>query len=195
MPPFTARPPITRFALPLAVTIALSFAVSASAEDFTPVSENVGSADLEDAALELNFPLDSSTRDVVALEAVPEVHHLGNDEFTGSVNSQFQKNSEGRRYQAEFRLAADQLPPRYTEAEVWMMDKGVQCPSRIHINGELLDDRMTNSSRDGSFGEVTAEFDAWLLREGVNSISITTISCSGDLDDMEFVNVQIRLYP
>ena len=74
-----------------------------------------------------------------------------------------------------------------------MMTKGVQCPHAIQINGHTIDAALSKSPRDGSFGEFSAGFDPDLLRAGDNSIEITTVDCAGDLDDYEFVNLQIHL--
>ncbi len=75
------------------------------------------------------------------------------------------------------------------------MAKGVQCPHQIRINGRRLRKRLDDSPRDGSFGEFTASFKPAWLEAGTNKIKITAKSCSGDLDDFEFVNLQIRLLP
>ena len=74
-----------------------------------------------------------------------------------------------------------------------MMAKGVQCPHEIRSNGHTIDAALAKSPRDGSFGEFSAGFDPDLLRAGDNSIEITTVDCAGDLDDYEFVNLQIHL--
>ena len=121
------------------------------------------------------------------------MHHLGNNLFEGSINSQFQKEAEGKSYEADFELTASQLPPFTREAEVWLMTKGVQCPHPIIINGHELEDRMEGSPRDGSFGEFSMPFDPAWLREGTNTIEIHSTSCRGDLDDFEFVNMQVRM--
>ena len=63
------------------------------------------------------------------------------------------------------------------------------------INGELLDGRLDQAPDDGSFGEFRTEIDPDLLLPGTNLLEIRTSSCRGDLDDFEFVNVQIELTP
>jgi hypothetical protein len=76
-----------------------------------------------------------------------------------------------------------------------MMTKGVQCPHEVHVNGQQLDAGLNRSPDDGSFGENAVSFDTSLLQVGENTIEIQDISCSGDLDDFEFVNLQVRLHP
>ena len=129
----------------------------------------------------------------MALEAEPTVHHLGNDRWEGTINSQFQKTAEGRRFTSEFELSASQLPPHYSRAAVTLLAKGVQCPHQIYINGFRLRQRLDSSPADGSFGEFSARFPPEILSEGINLIQIRAVSCMGDLDDFEFVNVRIQL--
>jgi len=169
------------------------FAVSASKPGYSPATITAAAEELHGRVLERDFELSPLREDVIALEAQPEVHHLGNDRHTGRINSQFQRTSEGARYEASFTVAAAQLRPFFNRAEVWMLCKGVQSPNRIRINGELLDRRLDDSPRDGSYGEFSARFDVSLLREGENTIVIQSVNDLGDLDDFEFVNVQIRL--
>ena len=76
-----------------------------------------------------------------------------------------------------------------------MLVKGVQLESRIRINGHLLDQRLDDSPNDGSFGRFTAPFNPALLRADTNTIEITADRLGSDIDDFEFVNLQIRLSP
>ncbi|RJP42039.1 MAG: hypothetical protein C4547_01025 [Phycisphaerales bacterium] len=169
------------------------FAVSAVKDGFVPKSANVPAAQLEGTTLTLDFALAPRSENVVAVEEEPELHHLGNNRFEGRINSQFQKRAEGSEYAGAFELSRTQTPPQIKRAEVRMLVKGVQCPTQIRINGELLEQRIDGAPQDGSFGEFRAAFDPHLLRRGANMISVRTISCRGDLDDMEFVNVQLWL--
>ena len=57
----------------------------------------------------------------------------------------------------------------------------------------MLPQRLDSSPEDGSFGEFTAEFDPALLHEGINTLEIQGVRCRGDVDDFEFVNIQLRL--
>lgn len=168
------------------------FAASASHEGYVPKAMNVASADLEQAAVLGNFELIPLRGDIIAIEDVPHVHHLGNDRFDGRINSQFQERSEGDQYNATFELTASQLHPDVDNAEIYLLVRGAQVDNEIRINGHLLDEYLDEAPRDGSFGEFTATFAVdWLLR-GENQLQITARSGS-DLDDFEFVNVQIRL--
>ena len=169
------------------------FALSAAHEKYVPQSVSIPAALLDEGLLNQDFALSPKSADVIALEIEPEVHHLGNDRFEGVINSQFQKESEGQRFQASFELTAEQLqtPPR--RAVIRLMAKGVQCPHRMFINGTRLRRRLDEAPDDGSFGELAARIPVELLVEGENLLEIQAVSCSGDLDDFEFVNVRIEL--
>lgn len=171
------------------------FALSASRAGYVPESLNIEAARIRGQTLTVNFALSRQTELVIALEADPDVHHLGNDRFQGRINSQFQRKTEGRTYRATFEVSRDQLPPNYTRAEVILMVKGVQCPHQVRINSRLIGERLADAPHDGSFGEYRAAFDPGWLIEGKNQFKIRARMCGGDLDDFEFVNVQIRLRP
>jgi len=167
-------------------------ALSASHEGYLPEASNVASSELKRSTVTRDFQLKPLQNDIIAIEAVPEVHHLGNDIFDGRINSLFQKKSEGLVFTAEFVLTPEQIPPFISHAEIVLMVKGAQVGNELRINGNLLEARMNRSPRDGSFGEFIAEFPASWLIEGINSLQIKSVRGS-DLDDFEFVNVQIRL--
>ncbi len=168
------------------------FAVSASKSGYRPKTRNVAHRAVAGRSMRLNFTLRPESLQVVALEDSPIVHHLGNDAYQGRINSQFQREAEGRRYTFEFNLSAGQLVAG--QAEVELLAKGVQCPHKIAVNGRFLDDRLDESPEDGSFGVFVAAFDAEWLQAGANTLEIRAVSCNGDLDDFEFINPQIRLH-
>ena len=171
------------------------FALSASRIGYLPESLNIPRSRVARRELTVNFALSPQSELVIALEEEPVVHHLGNDRFEGRINSQFQRESEGRTFRDEFEVTRDQLPPNYSRAEIRFLVKGVQCPHQVRINGRLVKQRLARAPSDGSFGEYRAAFDPGWLLEGENQFKIRARSCGGDLDDFEFVNVQIRLMP
>ena len=116
--------------------------------------------------------------------------------FTSSVSPVFLFQFQDRvLFEAEFELAATQLSPHSTRAEVVLLAKGVQRRHKIRINGATLEQRLEETPDDGGFGEFRASFDADLLRRGPNKIEIIAKPSSSDIDDFEFVNVQILLSP
>jgi len=171
------------------------FALSASLEGYLPGTANIRLAAIAEKPAAVDFALFPLTESVIALEEAPDVHHLGNDRFEGRINSQFQKPSEGRRFRATFEITDAQIDAQYQRAEVELMAKGVQCPHQIRINGHLLRERLDHSPSRGGFGRFTAQFRPSWLKLGKNRLKITAQSCRGDLDDFEFVNVQIKLSP
>ena len=146
-----------------------------------------------DAQVTRDFALQPEQANIIVLEADPQVHHLGNNEFEGRINSQFQTRADGLEYNAEFTLQATHLPPRARRVEIVLMAKGAQALNAISINGEPLATRLNGSPRDGSFGEFRIEVPLTLLREGANTISIRSSDSEGDLDDFEFVNPQVHV--
>ncbi len=168
-------------------------AVTASLDDYIPESVNIPSNRLR-GGLRHDFLLRPIERDVISLERDPEVHHLGNSDYSGSINSQFQKrDAEGVECEATFVLAADQTAPAVSGAEIVMLAKGCQAPNEIRINGNLIEKRLTGSPQDGSFGEYRAAFPASWLAAGANTLHIRSTRGNADLDDFEFVNVRILL--
>jgi hypothetical protein len=61
------------------------------------------------------------------------------------------------------------------------------------VNGHRLTGTDELTPADGSYGDLVYPFDRSWLRAGKNEIKISATICNGDLDDFEFVNVQIRL--
>lgn len=168
------------------------FALSATHAGYVPASANVSALKVRGRTHALDFALAPGSGRVVAIESDPQVHHLGNDLFEGRINSQFQKSSEGRSLERVFELTADQLAgagrPRLS-----LMARGVQCPHQVRVNGRLLAARLGESPADGSFGRVELEVAAGWLVGGANVVSIRAVACNGDLDDFEFVNLQLEL--
>ncbi len=169
-------------------------AVTATRRGYTPGSIGLPAAELS-GGLRHDFRLVPAERTTIALETDPQVHHLGDGEFEGQINSQFQKPCEGRVYEAAFRLTEPQAAAAggRGEAEVLLLAKGLQGVNEIRINGNLLDDRFTGSPADGSFGAFRARFPAEWLRAGDNTLGITSVRGAHDFDDFEFVNPRIRV--
>jgi len=169
-------------------------AITATRSGYLPESHNVRSADLQRKGARVDFSLRLENESVIAVEEDPVVHHLGNDRFDPiPINSKFQRKSEGTSYATEFRMSRSQVRQRPNRAVITMKARGIQCVPDIRINGSLLAKRTEKSPADGSYGALTVPFDPVLLREGANEIRIDSVDCNGDLDDFEFVNLQIRL--
>jgi len=171
------------------------FAISASKEGYVPESTNVEAARLKGRTITVNFELRREGKEVIVTEVEPELHHLGDDRFDGTINSQFQKRSEGASWRAEFSVSAEQLPPQFTRGEVRLLVKGVQRRHTVFVNDTKLEKRLDDAPEDGSFGEFRAPFQGSVLREGNNTVAVVAAPSDVDIDDFEFVNMQIHLFP
>ncbi len=168
-------------------------AVVAFREGYEASAANVSRADLRKGA-RLVFVLFPESAMVIALEENPVVHHLGNDEFTGRINSQFQKDSEGLSYRRGFRMVGIQSPDRLERVTLRLLVKGAQISNEIRINGRVLTSRLSDSPDDGSFGEFSIGIPLGLLRKGENRLEIRSIrEQDTDYDDFEFTNVRLEL--
>lgn len=170
-------------------------AISASHAGYLPRSQNMAAGAESQETVTVDFALQPETELVIAVEETPTVHHLGNDHFEGSINSQFQRESEGTRLNLSFNIPPGRLAPHLKRAEIELLTKGVQCPHMFRLNGRRLPSRLRESPGDGSFGKFAATFDISLLREGRNSLVVRNVMCRDDTDDFEFINIQIRLTP
>ncbi|MFG0252069.1 MAG: hypothetical protein ACF8NJ_04260, partial [Phycisphaerales bacterium JB038] len=163
-------------------------AISASCEDYDPASANVPAAELKRRAVERDFALARSRQDVIVIEDDPEVHHLGDNAFSGRINSRFQKQSEGRRYESTFPVTAAQLGSQGGEAVIRLLARGTERNNLIRINGHTLNTPLIGSPRDGRFGVFQAAFPTSWLHEGSNTLVIQSAwanSAHSDLDDFE----------
>jgi len=117
--------------------------------------------------------------------------HLGDDSFTGSQNSQFQKSSDSRTglvFQFNEPFNASQIT-------VTFIAKGINaesCSSVINYasNSDLLDQRILQSSPvDGSYRIQRYVFSA----SGGTGIGIIPGQCNNsDIDDFEFTRITIE---
>jgi len=170
-------------------------AVTASAEGYVPAATNVAERQIE-RGVWIVFSLAPVDRWTIAVEEDPEVHHLGNDEFTGRINSRFQRRSEGIRLEMDFELDPDQVPPAIEGAELRLLVKGAQNANPVFVNGRRLRETLEDSPADGSFGEFRIPIPPETLRIGRNVLEFRSTDRRGtDLDDFEFVNVRVILEP
>lgn len=122
------------------------------------------------------------------------VHHLGDSNFGGSINSQFQKEAEGVQLTVEFDIAG--LSVASGTPTLHYLAKGVQTGSlhyanEIRLNG-VLQGHMQDSPRDGSYSAEQLVLHVGDLSPGVNTLTITSGYQFGDNDDFEFTNLLLR---
>ena len=137
-----------------------------------------------DTSVSANIEMVPVSSDFTLIEANPTVHHLGDDTFGGSENSQFQRTSEGVSLVRNFNVTADQADS--TEIFLRWVAKGIQFDNRILINGQLLSVTPTTNT-DGSFNEQSIALAVGgILVEGSNTIEIQSED-GNTFDDFEFV--------
>lgn len=121
----------------------------------------------------------------------PRAHHLGDDLYTGLANSQFQLPTEGLRYQTSFNLP---LPPGQIERAILRLTvKGAEFNNPIEINGHKVG-YLKLKNNFGNSGELQLEIPANVLRNGSNTLSISSYY-DNDYDDFEFSNVRLEIVP
>jgi len=129
------------------------------------------------------------------------VWHLGDDQFDGTVNSQFQKKSDGP--QLVFVIAdwAAKVQAGYTRATVYLDAKGWQsnlCQNLIGLAGDVGYVTLPggNSPADGYWGggkQVPFEFAIAQVGSQSAELRVTSGSCGGstDLDDFEINRIRV----
>jgi hypothetical protein len=121
-----------------------------------------------------------------------ELTHLGDDNFTGSTNSQLQVSSQGLRWAARVEaVTAAQLYDYPAGICVTLDARGVdRTDSKIIFEGETVP--LWGSPADGSFGRQTHCFNT---KPGTHvsgsSLAIESKATNGDYDDFEFINVTV----
>lgn len=167
-------------------------ALTASLDGYTPSAINIAQRDLR-AGRRFVVRLRKIDPFVIVMEDEPEVHHLGNDEFSGRINSQFQRRSEGLVLQMPFEMteAHANLPLR--GAELRLLVKGTQAPNPVRINGRQIA-TLAQSPNDGGFGEQVISIPSGVLKLGRNVLELESVARPGsDKDDYEFVNPRVVL--
>ena len=167
-------------------------ALTATSEGYMPGAINIAQRDLrlERRVVVRLTPIDPH---VIVMEPEPEVHHLGNDEFSGRINSQFQRRSEGLKLQIPFEMTRDHAALPLRSAELRLFVKGTQAQNPVRVNGRRIA-ALAQSPDDGSFGEQAIPIPAGVLRLGRNVLEIESVARRGsDFDDFEFVNPRVVL--
>jgi hypothetical protein len=100
-------------------------------------------------------------------------------------------STEGSTYSKSFTVNSAQLV--FASATLSITHRGAGSDDRITINGTLIT-LLNNSPADGSLGISTIPFDKSLLKEGTNTITITSVKTGADaydIDDFEFNDLYI----
>lgn len=172
-------------------------AITAVHPEYEPASENVRAARRDEAVVRRDFELMPERSDMIAIEEVPEVRHVGDDSFSGRVNSRFQRPSEGPSVTLEFEVDPEWLIAARDAGgtvRLVVLARGCQRDNPVEINGRRIRRGLSDSPSDGRFGEVRRSFRASMLRPGRNTITIRSAASGigSDIDDFEFVNPRIE---
>ncbi|WP_230660907.1 carboxypeptidase-like regulatory domain-containing protein [Psychrobacter sp. I-STPA10] len=122
-----------------------------------------------------------------------QVHHLGDSNYTGSENSQFQYlNAHGKQWSATAKLSAAQKA-KYNQLCIQGSYKGIQRPNEIIVSNGTVNKVSITSDTDplGGYSELEncVSIDEFKANEEL-TLSIKSVYSQGDYDDFEFVNVR-----
>lgn len=141
----------------------------------------------------VDFVINPIKANEVVLEIEPKVHHLGDDSYSGSINSQFQKNTEGISFSKTFDITPSQYND-YEKAILQFEAKGIQDnDNKLLINSRSY--ILSTSPTDGSYQSYSIELEKSTYQEGSNNLSITsgiTNADGSDYDDFEFANIVLE---
>jgi len=173
-----------------------SFAMSVATTGYIPQAIFFQKDSMLDGTLynERDIAMQPLLTTTVVIEPEPILHHLGDNKFGGPLNSQFQRTSEGIRYERVFRLTQSQVD--HESFILTMNIKGVDSNTKtaLQINeGTIIDIPTTDSF--GNFSPVGFRgFVQDHLRVGENVLYIESgfKSESDDYDDIEFINPLIN---
>lgn len=120
-----------------------------------------------------------------------DLHHLGDGEYSGQINSQFQEGVEGEHLSATFRL--NDVQAGATGATLRFALRGSQCGNPVSVNGQEVA-ALGTSDASGDVSNWSVEVNASVLRSGENTFAVEAGSCDPtDLDDFEISNVRLFL--
>ncbi|GEM_PF-6366381 len=144
-------------------------------------------------------PLSDSDVLIKSTNGIPpsELHHLGDNNFQGSVNSQLQISSQGLEWGGRIEGIDKSLLYKYPAGicvtlDIRGVDPGNPSHNKIIFEGEQKD--LNPSPSDGSFGRQTHCFNK-MPATHVSGSSLKIESHhdgSGDYDDFEFINVKVH---
>lgn len=154
---------------------------------------NIDHSQIKPFALTVSGAIDAKSNKNIDCEAVPfdvkvresGLHHLGNDQFGGSANSQLQNSAEG--LERSFFFSLNSVPSSMPRLQIYA--RGVQEPTEIILNGITVD-KLGNSDPDGDLSRWDFQLTAnpnTVLKAGNNVLTIKTgANGSSDWDDIEF---------
>ena len=120
-----------------------------------------------------------------------ELIHLGDNNFSGSINSQFQKASDGIEYSFDIANSNN----TNTKLKIGFDAKGLQ-PNEERVSARVIFGQQTieleMSPTDGSYAEYELEFENELGVETIKFITSDPRPSDGDVDDWEFTGFYVK---
>ncbi len=134
----------------------------------------------------LSVPCKETPSTVLVKET--SLHHLGNDQYGGSANSQHQLPTEGIERSFSFYLSG--IPGTMPYLQLYA--RGIEHPTEIKING-ITTNKLGNSSSDGDLSKWDIQLNPDVIpsnvfQAGYNTLTIKTGAndASDPWDDIEF---------
>lgn len=120
-----------------------------------------------------------------------ELHHLGDGEYDGEINANFQKPIEGPELTREFRLS--QIQNDVSGAELVYTIRGAELNNEVSLNGVVLAE-ASSAPADGTASDQRLRVRPEILRVGTNTLEVRAdANRQRDLDDFEIANIRLVL--
>jgi hypothetical protein len=137
---------------------------------------------------------------VAVVEVEAPVHHLGDSNFSGTENSQFQR-PDAESVSLSLPFDVDSASLAFAHAKLEYVAKGIECADRITINATSVYTTPV-SPAGGGYGSFSIDLPVARLLAGANTISVKAVGPSdgpnacppggGGIDDFEMANLLIR---
>ncbi|WP_157474300.1 LamG-like jellyroll fold domain-containing protein [Leucothrix mucor] len=168
---------------------ATTYLIYAFQEGYHPATETLQIS--SEDSYQVDFVINPIKANEVVLEIEPKVHHLGDDGYSGSANSQFQKVTEGTQFSKSFDVSALQYNG-YEKASLSFKAKGIQTGGMLSVNSSSF--KLDASPSDGSYKTYTIALEKSGYQLGSNDLAvISQMSGFLDYDDFEFANIVLTL--
>ena len=171
------------------------FAMTASKTEYVTGSKTLAKPD--GTLITVDFVLEPIANKVI-VEVEKDLHHLGDDTWSpASINSQFQRSSEGLELVMSFQIT--DYHRSFNAATMTFNAKGaggqgaMSIQTRYRFNNQPTTD-LEDSNADGSFKDYSVSLTPSSLLHGTNTLTMYSgrFGTYGSWDDFEFVNIVIE---
>ena len=119
-----------------------------------------------------------------------ELYHLGDNNFGGLINSQFQKESDGTEVSFDFQNSSSRAKLKITFEAKGLQTTKFDNPGAILFGTQTV--ALEMSPEDGSYGQYSIEFENDANIETIKFITSNPNPSTGDVDDWEFTSFYIE---